>query len=915
MSERGIPLRFSLLGPLEARRGDRPVPLGGVNQRAALGLLLLHANTVVSTSDLIRALWDDPVPPTARKMVQNAIAAVRRALPADGSVTLRTAPPGYLLRVDPGAIDVTRFHALVDRGRADFRAQEWEPAARRLREALALWRGPAMADVTETGTVWPELTMLEETRLAALEDCLEAELALGRHHALIGEMTSLVEEEPARERLCGLLMLALYRCGRQPEALAVYQRLRDTLRDGFGLDPAPELRDLERDILNQHPGLASPLRTAPELAAESAAAGAPLPTPVPDEAPETAGTERPVTERKRASVLLVRTRVDVGFGDSECVDEALNELARVIAEEARRYGGLVRETLGSVRPVVFGFPRSHEDDPERAIRTALAIRERITRRVSAFLGVQIAAATGEVLATYRDEGDNAPARLSGALPHAAEQLLAHTRPGTIRVCHTTARAAGLGDGDGDAPSAAGRELTMPPPAPADPSAGTGAPLVGRNRDLAILRGLLGDVERRQRPHMATVLGEPGIGKSRLVAEFAAALPGPVLVGRTPPYAGEALAPLADALRSLPGGTDAARRIERSTTEDGAAEWRRYITGLALDTPVTIVLEDLHRADGALLDQVEDLTERLPPVPLLIVVTARPELRQLRPRWSCGKRDVTTLTLDTLSPEDTGALLPGTSDPQVLGLVGGNPRHAEEYARAVRERTGGALDGAPPVPERLRALAAARIDTLPLAERAVLRDATFFHGRVRVDGVAALSGRTIEETAEILYALERKDFLVRWRPVAAPPERSGCFWGEEPPRAPERASDREYFFRQPLVREVAHGQLPRSRRIAKHRRAIAWIATLPADEIDLLVHHYRQLVVLNSPQLANDVARQARHALLDAERRAAAAGAHETAARCRRAARELRPTPPRPAPSRAASRHVRRVGDPPVASYN
>ncbi|MUN39043.1 BTAD domain-containing putative transcriptional regulator [Actinomadura litoris] len=914
-------MRFSLLGPLEARRDDRPVPLGGVNQRAALGFLLLHANTVVSTSDLIRALWDDPVPPTARKMVQNAIAAVRRALPADGQVALRTAPPGYLLRVDPGDIDVTRFHALVDRGRADFRAQQWEPAARRLREALALWRGPAMADVTETGTVWPELTMLEETRLAALEDCLEAELALGRHHALIGEMTSLAEEEPARERLCGLLMLALYRCGRQPEALAAYQRLRDILRDGFGLDPAPELRDLERDILNQHPGLAPPLRTARDAAVTIegavAAEGAEAAAPAPERAPAPAGTRRSVSERKRASVLQVRTRVDVGYGDSECVDEALNELARVINEEARRYGGLVRETLGSVRPVVFGFPRSHEDDPERAIHAALAIRERITRRVSAFLGVQIAIATGEVLATYRDEGDTVPAQLSGTVPHAAEQLLAHTPPGTIRVCRATARAAGLPPlPEGDDVAAAGRELTLPPPAPAPPSAGTGAPLLGRDRDLAILRGLLGDVERRQRPHMATILGEPGIGKSRLIAEFVAGLPGPVLVGRTPPYAGEPLAPLADTLRSLPDGADPALRIERAPAEAGGAEWRRHITGLALDTPVTIVLEDLHRADGALLDQVEDLTERLPPVPLLIVVTARPELRQSRPRWGCGKRDVTTLTLDTLSPEDAGALLPRASDPQVLGLVGGNPRHAEEYARAVRACTGGANDGAPPVPARLRALLTARIDTLSLPERAVLRDATFFQGRVRVEGVAALSGRTTEETAEILYALERKDFLVRWRPITTPLVPSGCFWGEDPPRAPERASDREYSFRQPLLREIAHAQLPRSQRIAGHRRAIAWIATLPPGEVDLLVHHYRQLVVLNSPQLANDVARQARHALLDAERRATAAGAHDTAARCRRAARDLRPAPPpRPAPARAASRRVRRVGDPPVASYN
>ncbi|WP_192809386.1 AAA family ATPase, partial [Actinomadura montaniterrae] len=402
------------------------------------------------------------------------------------------------------------------------------------------------------------------------------------------------------------------------------------------------------------------------------------------------------------------------------------------------------------------------------------------------------------------------------------------------------------------------------PLPWTPGPARTGPLVGRDRDLEILRGLLGDVRRRQRPHLVTVLGEPGIGKSRLMAEFAADLPGPVLVGRTPPYAGGVLAPLADAVRSRPDGAEAARLIERLPPEAGAAAWRRHVADLALDGPLTIVLEDLHRADTVLLDQVEDLTEQLARVPVLIVATARPELRQRRTGWGCGKRDVTTLTLDPLSDDEVRALLPRPADPVLLTLVGGNPRHAEEYARAVRGDTGdasaGAYDGAP-VPGPLRALVAARIDTLPLPERAVLRDATTFpESGFRAEGVAAVSARTTEETAEALRALERKDFLVR-----RPSDRSG---------APE------YAIRQPLLREVAHAQLPRSQRIARHRRAIDWVGTLPADQADLLVHHYRLLVILNSPDLAYDTARQAHHALLAAERRAAAAGAHDTAARCR-----------------------------------
>ncbi|MEU9016725.1 BTAD domain-containing putative transcriptional regulator [Actinomadura sp. NPDC048394] len=925
-------MRFSLLGPLEVVRDGRPVPLGGVNQRAVLGYLLLHAGTVVSTGDLIRALWHDPVPPTARKMVQNAVAGVRRALPADGSCALETASPGYLLRLDPGLIDVTRFRTLVERGRADFRAAAWEPAARRLREALALWRGPALADVLDSVTAWPELTALEEARLAALEDCLEAELALGRHHELIGEMTSLVDEEPARERLCGLLMLALYRGGRQREALAVYQDLRDVLRDGFGLDPGPELKRLERDILNQDPRLA--LTTAPARAGgpvpESAAPGAAGPesaaeaesaadrpaTAPPSRTPcgkaadgrdrlpgdgRAGDAERPVSERKRASVLLVRTRVDVVHGSSECVDETLDDLARVIAEEARRFGGAVRETLGSVRPVLFGFPRSHEDDPERAVRTARAVRARVADRVAEFLDVRIAVATGDVLATYRDEHDPSPAQLAGTVPHSAERLLAHAPPGGIRVCPVTARAAGLHAAPEDDPASGVPVAPGHGPLPWTPVPARTGPLVGRDRDLEILRGLLGDARRRQRPHLVTVLGEPGIGKSRLMAEFAADLPGPVLVGRTPPYAGGVLAPLADAVRSRPDGAEAARLIERLPAEAGAAAWRRHVADLALDGPLTIVLEDLHRAGTVLLDQVEDLTEQLARVPVLIVATARPELRQRRTRWGCGKRDVTTLTLDPLPDDEVRALLPRPADPVLLTLVGGNPRHAEEYARAVRGDTGDAGDGAydgAPVPGPLRALVAARIDTLPLPERAVLRDATTFpESGFRAEGVAAVSARTIEETAEVLHALERKDFLVR-----RPPDRSG---------APE------YAIRQPLLREVAHAQLPRSQRIARHRRAIDWVGTLPPDQADLLVHHYRLLVILNSPDLAYDTARQAHHVLLAAERRAAAAGAHDTAARCRRAAHDLRRGRARPAPSWAAAFHrplPRRVDGPPVATY-
>jgi anti-anti-sigma factor len=255
-------MEFRVLGPLEAVIGGHLAPLGGIKQRATLGLLLLHANQVVPTSDLLSALWSDNVPPTARKMLQNAVSGLRGMLAMgegeQAPALLLTHAPGYVLHVEPASLDLVRFRELVDEGRAELRKGSWEPAARRLREALPLWRGPALADLAETGIAWPELTALKDCRLSALEDCYEAELAVGRHRELISDLTELVETEPSRERLCGQLMLALYRDGRQVDALDAFRRTRAELVERLGLEPGRELRELERAILNQDPRLHRP---------------------------------------------------------------------------------------------------------------------------------------------------------------------------------------------------------------------------------------------------------------------------------------------------------------------------------------------------------------------------------------------------------------------------------------------------------------------------------------------------------------------------------------------------------------------------------------------------------------------------------------------------------------------------------
>lgn len=246
-------MQFNLLGPLEVVDRGRPVALGGVNQRAALSFLLMHPNMVVPTTAMVRALWNDVPPATSRKMVQNAIWSLRKLFersPGEQTPTIVTASPGYRLLIEPDLIDLTGFHHLAGRGRALLAGGDWEGASRNLRRALALWRGSALADLAEAGFDWPELTALRNEHLTAYEDWAESELARGLHTSLVGELLARAQTEPTRERLSGLLMLALYRSSRQSEALAAYQRTRVALADSYGLDPGRELREMERAILN-----------------------------------------------------------------------------------------------------------------------------------------------------------------------------------------------------------------------------------------------------------------------------------------------------------------------------------------------------------------------------------------------------------------------------------------------------------------------------------------------------------------------------------------------------------------------------------------------------------------------------------------------------------------------------------------
>lgn len=248
-------VQFRVLGALEATRDGAPVRLGGERQRALLALLLIHANQLVSTERLVGHLFGEDPPGSAANAVHVAVSRLRRSLQNGGQGPLRTRPGGYVLELEPDQLDASRFERMLAEGRSLRAAGEPDGAAARLRDALALWRGAPLADVGLLESLQPEVRRLEELRRLALIERLDAELALGRHAELIPELEALVASEPLQERLRGLLMLALYRSGRQADALAVYRQMSELMRDELGLEPSRELRELERMVLRQEPEL------------------------------------------------------------------------------------------------------------------------------------------------------------------------------------------------------------------------------------------------------------------------------------------------------------------------------------------------------------------------------------------------------------------------------------------------------------------------------------------------------------------------------------------------------------------------------------------------------------------------------------------------------------------------------------
>ena len=819
-------MEFRILGPLEASDGNGPVALGGARQRAVLAILLLHRNEVVSTDRLIDELWGEQPPETAKTALQGYVSRLRKALgPASG--TLVTQAPGYVLQVAPGRLDRDGFEALLGRAKDERSAGNPAPASQLLDEALALWRGPALAEFRYEPFAQSEIARLEELRLVALEARIDLDLASRPAGDLVGELEALVGAHPFRERFRGQLMLALYRSGRQAEALAVYQDARRALVEELGIEPGPELQRLEGDILRHEPVLDAP---PPEPAA-------------PDQGTPAHEVRKTVT----AAVFVLAHSDSTGSPlDPEALARVRARSVEEVSGAVERHGGTVAGVTGETLVGVFGVPTLHEDDALRAVRAAVETLERLPDLVDelestwrARLELRTGVVTGEIV-----DGDAAPVgpELLGAdVVARAMRLAEQAAPGETAIADSSRRLANDAmrveplDPGSDA-TGAWRLLELTPGAPAF-ARRFDTPLVGRGGELGQLREAFARSRRDGTPHLVTVLGPAGIGKSRLAGELSNLVgeDAQVLTGRCLPYgegitfwplqeivheaAGEA--PLETILECLGGDEEAATITELIAAALGLAEGRtaseeetfwavcKLVEGIARERPLVVILEDLHWAERTFLDLVEHLAGRACSAPILLVCLARPDLLERRPHWAGGKPNATSLFLEPLFPSESESLLdnllgevalPAATRARITSAADGNPLFLEQLL-AMAAETG--LDGGDiPLPPTIEALLAARLDRLGPGERAVLDRAAIVGKEFTPDAIAdLLPAQARASVGRHLDALVHKDLI---RPGRAPT-------GEE-----------LFRFRHVLIQQTARGGVPKESRAELHERFAGWL---------------------------------------------------------------------------------------------
>jgi DNA-binding SARP family transcriptional activator/tetratricopeptide (TPR) repeat protein len=804
-------MEFRILGPFEVAAGGEPLQLRGARQRELLAVLLLHANEVVSSDRLLDDLWQGEPPPTAAKVIQNSVSQLRKLL---GSDRLVTRSPGYLLRVEPGELDADRFEELVGAGARD--------------EALALWRGPVLADFTDTWFARAEVARLTELRTAAIEDGIEAGLAEGRHAELVPELEALTATYPLRERFRAQLMVALYRSGRQAEALQVYQATRETLVEELGLEPSPELQRLERAVLTQDASL--------EL------------VPAPAEEPPAEEAEPAAREtRKTVSVVAADVLPLGGPRDPEALRRPMEQAVETVTGVLERHGASTEASTSGGVIGIFGVPTVHEDDALRAVRAATEVRQELDRLTweherdwDIAFAVRSGVNTGEVVAHA------ATALVAGDAVMVASRLQDAAAPGEILLDEHTERlvrdAVNAERVDPADLTAVGREQAW---RLLDLTAAEGyrrkleTPMVGRVAELAQLRQAYDRARAGGGVQLFTIVGAAGIGKTRLAAEFLRSLGDEttVLRGHSLSY-GEAITfwPLREMVLQIPdlegalaGEAEAATIRDRvvgavglegkaSSNEETFWATRRLFEALAREGPLVVVLEDVHWAEPALLDLIEHVSEWSVDSPILLLCLSRPELVDDRPRWAGGRANVASVVLEPLTADESDELITLILDgaelaPELRDKINeaaeGNPLFIEQMLAMVADQ---GADGGLSIPPTIHALLEARLEHLGELERGALQRASIMGRDFRRAALVDLSPRS--ETGAIGGALEtlvRRELL---RPVR----------------------DEGFRFRHLLLLEVAYDSVPKAERAELHERFAEWLEGEGEEQEEVAGHH-------------------------------------------------------------------------------
>jgi DNA-binding SARP family transcriptional activator len=812
-------LSFNILGPLEVVSGGKRIAVVGEKPPLVLALLLLRPGEEVSADSLIDALWADEAPATARSSLQVHVSKLRRLFAENGGEDLiRTRGSSYSLLVDPEQVDAWRFARLVAQGREAL-ASDATRAHSLLTEALALWRGAPLSGLDVRGMPEGWTAHFEERWEQALALRAEASEALGLHAEAVADLETVRRERPLNERYAEMLALGLYRTGRASEALAVLADFRRRLSEELGLEPGPGLAETERRILANDPSLAV-------------------------QGQESAAALREV--RKTVTVVAVRLP-GTDLESKRAATEALSDLCEGIADAM---GGSLLPARSGRLLAVFGMPNVHEDDAERAVTMADSLRK---SAASAGLEARVGIATGEVLVQVSGTEEEL---LTHDPVEVADQLARRSRPGEVllglaasRLVQSVAElepAPLLIVDDEEGPLVAFRLLSL---AAQKATRRPSAPLVGREREIDALRETVHRAFKERRPALVTLVGAAGIGKSRLIAAFAAGLGERVDVaaGRCLPYGRDigfwAMAEVVRAIAGI-GVGDRVRtakvRLEDLVSGERDAEFlaeqlgallgvsgsdpapdetgwaiRRTLEIAARRRPLVVVVEDLQWADDTLLDLLSHVSQTASDAPLAIVCSARPELIERRPGWGGAGSESLTIRLDPLTEAESGDLLglllgraevaPEARD-RISAAAEGNPLFLEELLSILMDdghllEIDGRWEAASdlttvPLPPTVRALLEARVDRLPATERAVVEAASIvgreFDDEDLEDMMPELRAR---ELAEALDALGRRDVIQVQRY--------------------SRPGSRSYVFRHILLRDVVYGGIPKDARALGH----------------------------------------------------------------------------------------------------